>query len=365
MFRRFDTLFATFIGVTVAVGFLVFLSASLGLLARGEDIALTSLIIRQVLGIALGVIAFLVTAHIPYRLWRQYGLYLFVGALLVTLLVYIPGIGIEAGGAARWLDLGVITFQPAELLKFAFVVYYAALLAAFRQHLHRWQYGLVSTIGVLAGVALVLLPQPDTGTFVVIAATGMAMYLCAGARWRELFGLGGAGVALIGLLALSQPYILDRLATFVNPAVDPTGSGYQIQQSLIAVGSGQLFGRGFGQSVQKFNYLPEPVGDSIFAVAAEEFGFFGSCILVALLLAICLRGLKIATRAPDYYGSYLVVGLTMLVFTQSFINIGAMLNLLPLTGMPLLLVSQGGSAMVFVLAELGIIMNVARRGKRR
>ena len=169
-------------------------------------------------------------------------------------------------------------------------------------------------------------------------------------------------VAVIGLgaLAVARPYVLDRLTTFVDSSQDPLGSSYQVRQSLIAIGSGNMFGRGFGQSVQKFNYLPEPTSDSIFAVYAEEFGFLGSALLLVGFVVFALRSLYVSVRAPDMYGGLIVVGIAILVIAQSFLNIGAMLGVLPLTGLPLIFVSHGGSALFMALASIGILLNVSR-----
>ena len=210
---------------------------------------------------------------------------------------------------------------------------------------------------------MVLLSQPDTGTLLVMLAAGFGMFFAGGARWRDIFILVGTSLSGAFLLVLSRPYIMDRILAFINPSKDPLGASYQIQQSLIAIGSGELFGRGFGQSIQKFSFLPEPFGDSIFAVTAEEFGFIGSTFLIMLFLFLALRGLKIATRAPDHFSGLVVVGIVILIVSQSFINMASMLGLFPLTGLPLLFISHGGSALFFALLGIGIILGISRYGK--
>jgi cell division protein FtsW len=186
------------------------------------------------------------------------------------------------------------------------------------------------------------------------------MALAAGTRLRHIVILGSVLVAGLVILALARPYLLDRVMTFVNPVEDPTGSGYQIKQSLIAVGSGGVFGRGFGQSVQKFHYLPEPIGDSVFSVAAEEFGFVGSVVIIGLFVFFAIRGLHIAARTPDRFGGLTVVGIVILIVTQSFLNIASMIGLVPLTGEPLVFISHGGTALMFALASVGIVLNISR-----
>jgi cell division protein FtsW len=210
---------------------------------------------------------------------------------------------------------------------------------------------------------MLMLKQPDTGTLLVIIAILIAMFIAAGGRWRYLLLLLVIGVFAVFILAQIRPYFMARLTTFLDPSQDALGSGYQIQQSLIAIGSGGIFGRGFGQSIQKFNFLPEPIGDSIFAVACEEFGFIGAFTLVILYLFFALRGYKISSRVSDPFGRLVVIGVITHITAQSFINIGAMLGVLPLTGVPLVFVSHGGTAMLLALAEVGIVLSISKSQK--
>lgn len=359
--RPFDKFIFGSVIALVLGGFLIFMSASLGLLARDgaqfPDVALSQFF----LGLVGGIIAMLVISTIPYRLYRKYAFYLYLLAILVSLLVFVPGLGLEFNGARRWLDLGITTFQPVELLKIGYVLYLAAWLSGRRgKALERSLEGLVPFALISGVVAVILLLQPDTGSFLVIGAAGFAMFLSAGATVKDVAILALVAVLALGGLVAMRPYLLDRITTFVNPNVDPLGSSYQVQQSLIAVGSGQVFGRGFGQSVQKFNYLPEPTSDSIFAVYAEEFGFIGSVILVFAFLLFALRGLWIAARTPDVFGGLVAVGIVILIVAQSFLNIGSMLAIVPLTGLPLIFISHGGSALLLSLASVGILLNISR-----
>jgi cell division protein FtsW len=189
---------------------------------------------------------------------------------------------------------------------------------------------------------------------------GTAIYFLGGANLKHIGIVGVLGLLAVIALLLTRPYLLDRVTTFINPAEDALGSGYQIQQSLIAIGSGGLTGRGFGQSLQKFNYLPEPIGDSIFAVAAEEFGFLGSLVLILLFAALMFRGYQLSMRARDTFGGLLMLGLVILIVAQSFFNMAAMLGILPLSGLPLIFVSHGGTAMFFALFSVGIILNISK-----
>lgn len=347
----------------VVFGFLIFSSASLGLLARDgarfSQVAFSQLI----LGILLGGLTLLVFSNIYYRNLRKYALAIFITSLVLTVLVFVPGIGFEYSGAKRWILIWSVSFQPAEFLKIGFVLYFAAWLASARNKLHEFKYGFLPLTILLAIIGTILLLQPDTGTFIVIVIAALAMFFAAGGRVRDVFLFGGLSVLGIGILTQIRPYIKDRLLAFFDPTIDPLGVSYQIQQSLIAIGSGQLFGRGFGQSVQKFNYLPEPTGDSIFAVAAEEFGFIGGVFLILIFLFLAYRGLKIAARSTDYFGGLLVVGIVILIVSQSLINIASMVGVLPLTGLPLLFVSHGGSALLFTLLGMGIVLNVSKYAK--
>jgi cell division protein FtsW len=279
-------------------------------------------------------------------------------------LVFIPGIGMEHGGATRWINFGPITFQPVELLKLGTVLFVANFLAGNARKIHKHNWFGIASLGAVSVIVIVpLILQPDTGSLIVIMLAIVSMYFAVGMRWRDIGIVVIMAIMALGLLAFMRPYVLDRITTFIHPAGDSQGSGYQIKQSLIAVGSGQVFGRGFGQSVQKFNYLPEPIGDSIFAVYAEEFGFVGSVLLLFVFLAVLLRMYYIAIKAPDMFGALLVVGIASLVIVQSLFNIAAMLGVVPLSGLPLIFVSHGGTALAVTLIGFGIALNVSRYRK--
>jgi len=358
--RHFDsTVFFATLALVIG-GFLIFMSASLGLLAR-EGAQFSDIATNQfLLGVVGGLLALYVTSHIPYHFWKRYSFHCFVIAVVLTILVFVPSIGPELNGAHRWLDLRVITFQPSELLKIGYVLYLATHLSKRMRKDSSFVARTGPFILITLLVALILLLQPDTGTFIVIAATGGTMYFASGARWHDI-GI----IALVGLIGLSaiimtRPYALDRIETYFNPSADPQGAGFQIQKSLTAVGSGELFGRGFGQSIQKFTTLPEPTSDSIFAVFAEEFGFIGAVILILGFLLFTLRSLSIAARAPDIFSGLTALGIAILISVQSFLNIGSMLAVFPLTGLPLIFISHGGTALFMALASVGILLNISR-----
>ena len=348
----------------VTLGFFIFSSASLGLLAR-EGAHFSSVAFSQIVfGIIGGGIGMFLTSQIYYRNWRRFAFYIFLGTCLLTLAVFIPGIGFEHGGAHRWLIVAGFSFQPAELLKIGYIIYMATWLSGTQKQEATFKNGVLPFLGITMVVGIILLLQPDTDTFLLMGTAGLAMFVTAGGRWRDVGLMMLSGVVLLALLAFSRPYIMDRITTFLDPTTDPQGSSYQIQQSLISIGSGGFAGRGFGQSIQKFEYLPEPIGDSIFAVFSEEFGFIGSVFLIGLLSFFTFRGYKIASHASDLFGMLLVVGFMTLIVIQAFLNIGAMLSLAPLMGLPLPFVSHGGTALLTTLIAVGIVLNVSKYQKK-
>lgn len=360
--RKIDKPFFIITIVLVVVGFFIFSSASLGLLTR-DGIELSSVMFNQiVLGLLLGTVGLLITSRVNYLNYRKYSFYIFLFSLILTALVFTP-LGFEHGGAKRWLSLGSISFQPAELLKLGFVMYFAAWLASVKTRVRTFNYGVLPMFIFLGLVGSILYFQPDNGTFLVIFLTAIGMFFVAGAKWKHILLVALISIIGFASIAYMRPYIWDRVMTFVNPASDTLGSGYQIKQSLIAIGSGQMFGRGFGKSIQKFNFLPEPTGDSIFAVTAEEWGFVGCVLLISLFLLFTYRGLYIASKSNNNFGRLLATGIVILIVSQSFINMASMMGIFPLTGMPLLFVSHGGTALMFTLIEVGIILNISKYKK--
>lgn len=360
--RRVDKIFLILTLLLVSIGFVIFLSASLGLLgrdgARFEVVALK----QVVFGLLGGGAALYLLSKINYKYLRSYSFYFFVFSCILTALVFVPGIGFEHGGAKRWISLGgFFSFQPAELLKLSFVIYFAAWLSAVKEKVRFMKYGILPLIILFLLSGGLLLAQPDTDTFLILALSGVAMFVAAGARFRDFLIIVLIGAIGFSALIFTQPYIKERVFAFINlENSDYYGAAYQIHQSLITVGSGGFWGRGFGQSIQKFGYLPEPIGDSIFAVAGEEFGFIGVTLLILLFVLFALRGLYIAIRAPDRFGGLLALGIVILIISQSFINIASMLALFPLSGTPLVFVSQGGTALLIALLEVGILLNISR-----
>ena len=343
----------------VALGLVIFFSAALGQLARGTNSVTSILFSHLVLGVGLGVFILLIATRIPYRKYRPLAPYLYGAALLATILTLIPALSLATKGASRWLLIGPLSVQPSEFLKIGVILLFASYLATFRTKLSDWRYGLGAYMAILALPAIVLLKQPDTGTLGVIAVTTLAMFWAAGAPLKQIGAVFGVGIVLLAGLAFMRPYVLDRMMTFLHPGNDPHTSGYQIKQSLIAIGSGGITGRGLGQGIQKFSYLPEPMSDSIFAVAGEEFGFLGSIVIIGLFVAFTMRGFRVAAHAPDQFGALVALGIVTYISGEAFVNIGAMLGVLPLTGIPLVFVSHGGSAMLVALGASGVLLNIS------
>jgi cell division protein FtsW len=366
MKRSIDAPFLLVLCALLLSGLLIFTSASLSLLADDGGASFASAAVSQLLlGLVMGGAGLIFFARVDYRVWRPYTIYFFCFAILLSLLTFVPHIGLSLKGAARWIVVGPVSFQPEEVLKFATVLFLAAIYST-RLKKTNTLVGGIGPLAVVAGsAALILLIQPDTAGVIIIGMASVAILFAAGGRISHLLLLALMGALAVGVAAYERPYIAQRITTFLHQTSDPQGAGWQIQQSLIAVGSGGLTGRGFGQSIEKFSYLPEPSGDSIFAVAGEEFGFVGGVALVLLYLAFGLLGLRIAARAADPFGGLIVAGLVILIIGQSFFNIASALGLVPLIGVPLIFVSHGGTALAISLSETGMILSVSKRMKQK
>lgn len=358
--KKIDRPFLIIVSTLVIGGFIIFLSASLGITAS-DNVKFSSIVFNQLfLGLILGSITAFVVSKVELDFWKKYSIWIFAVAVILTLLVFIPGFGFEYGGAKRWLLIGPLSFQPSEFLKIAVILYFGTYLSNAKKRVETLGNGLAPFLIITGIVGVILLLQPDTDTFIVMALALLSMYLVGGGKWKHILLVGLIGVIGLSALVMTRPYLKDRLLTFIDPASNPLSSGYQIQQSLIAIGSGGITGRGFGQSLQKFNFLPEPIGDSIFAVFSEEFGFIGATILISIIFAFAIRGLKIAGKVKSSFGGLVMVGLVVLVTAQSFMNIAAMLGVIPLSGLPLLFVSHGGTALFFTLLGVGIMFNISK-----
>lgn len=317
--------------------------------------------IRQVIHAIFGIGVLILFSRIDYHIFRRFSGMLMLFGLLFLLTVHIPGLGFTVGGSKSWINTGWFLIQPAEFVKLVIIIYLAAWFARKREAERNFWFGIVPPL-LVVGLALGLTAmQPDIGTATVMVLIIGAILFAAGARWQYLGMLSAIGALGLWLVIKASSSRAARIITYFDPAVDPQGIGYQINQALLAIGSGGFWGLGFGSSRQKHSYLPEPIGDSIFAVMAEEFGFIRIMVLVLLFGAIALRGIILAKHAPDKFGQILVVGVTSWIGLQAIVNIAAIMGLIPFTGVTLPFVSYGGSSLLALCAGVGILLNVSRQ----
>ncbi len=313
-------------------------------------------------GVIPGLVAFFVTSFVPLGFWRKWSAVMLFVSVALLVLVFVPGIGQDFGTFANsWVQIGSFSFQPAELVKLTFLLYLADWLVKQKDALKDYRTGLLPFLAVLGVIAGLILLQPDLGTLSIIVAMAVIVYFVAGGHVMHLVALGLAGGLAFFIAIQSSAYRLARFTTFLHPELDPEGLGYQVNQALLAVGSGGFFGRGYGHSLQKFQYLPEVIGDSIFAVLAEELGFLFTVVFLACYVWMIVRGLGIAEKSEDLFAKYLVTGVMAWVGIQACINIGAMVAILPITGVPLPLVSYGGTSLIVTLAGLGFVVSASKQ----
>ena len=341
----------------------MFISASIGLVGS-SNLTPGKIIFKQLLtGLGVGGILFIAAIRINYKFWYRTSFIFFILASILMLLVLLPGLGFSHGGAQRWLDLGPISFQPAELLKFAFIIYLAAWLSARKKDVDTGKFGLLPFLAIMGFVSFLFLLQSDLGTLAVILASATLLFFIGGGRILHLVFAGLVVVLMLVLMISFEDYRKDRVMTFFYPDSDISGAGWQLYQSQIAIGSGGWLGAGFGEGVQKYKYLPEAIGDSIFAVIAEEFGFVGSFVLLSLYIFLLWRFVHIALNSSDYFARLLGSGIVIIILVQTFVNIGSMVGLIPLTGLPLAFISQGGSSLAVTLFSTGILLNISKYKK--
>ena len=320
-------------------------------------------IVKQAWAALAGLTALVVFTMIDYRIWQRFAPWI-GGALVVFLLLpHLPGVGVGANGAQRWVYVGGLSLQFSEPVKVLSILYFSAWLAAREHQIDDFKATFVPFVVSLCVVVLAILLQPDAGTAITLGLVLVAMFFAAGAK--PLFMSYLAGIGTIGAFAVLQsPYRAQRLLVFLNPNSATLGAGYHINQALLAIGSGGWFGLGFGQSVQKYLFLPEVQTDSIFAVATEELGFLRMMLVLAVFGFFISRGYSVARRVPDRFGQLVAFGITTLFAVQLFVNIGAMLGIMPLTGVTLPLISYGGSSLMTMLAAIGILLSVSKHAER-
>ncbi|MDC3412834.1 stage V sporulation protein E [Aquibacillus sp. 3ASR75-11] len=318
---------------------------------------------RQLLFAVVGIIAMYGVMNVPYYFWRKYAKPILLICFLLLLAVLIPGVGMVRGGARSWIGVGAFSVQPSEFMKLGLIIFLATYLSIHQKYITSLKKGfLPSLLLVFVAFGFIML-QPDLGTGMVLVLTSMVMIFVAGARISHFIGLGLLGlVGFAGLIA-SAPYRIDRITAFLNPWEDPLGDGFQIIQSLYAIGPGGLMGLGLGQSLQKFFYLPEPQNDFIFAILAEELGFIGGTFVLLLFLLLLWRGIRVSLAAPDTFGSLLGLGIIGMISIQVMINISVVIGLIPVTGITLPFISYGGSSLTLTLFSVGILLNISKYAK--
>ena len=369
--NRMDYILFITVLILLSLGVIMVLSASAPS-ALSETSNSYTYFIRQFIFAIIGIGIMLFISKIDYRFYKKYYWLVYAVSVLVLLLVLIPGLGREVNGATRWIGIpGLGQFQPSEITKIGLIIFYAGYLSDHKSELKDFWRGFVKPLAfLLPPIAILYLVQNHLSVCLVIAAITAVMMLMAGCRLLHFIAAGLVGVAGIVIMLIkgqtseSSSFRWDRIVTFFDPWSDATGTGYQMVQSLYAIGSGGLFGVGLGNSTQKYLYIPEPQNDFIFAIVAEELGFVGCVAIIALFGIFVWRGIVIAMKAPDMFGSLLAVGVTTLVAVQAIINIAVVTASIPTTGMALPFFSYGGTALVILLASVGILLNVSRAGSK-
>lgn len=352
------------VGIDRTFFYLIIILTVLGLIAVADASAPQALNVfkdkfyfvkQQSIWAIFGFVLLLITSKIKYSFWEKLATIAFWGSLVLLVIVLIPGFGSSALGARRWIFVGPISIQPSEIVKFTMALYLAKLGSKEK--------GIVSYLIPIGLTAFLIMLQPDLGTTLIVLSIAIAQVFVSGISYLKFLGVGLLG--FLGSLgfALSSSYRRERLLTFLHQSQDPLGRDYHLRQILLALGSGGFWGVGLGSSRQKFLFLPEAATDSIFAIIAEEIGFIGSAIIIALLVFFLLKAFKIAQKAPDKFAFMFATGLTTWVASQIVLNIGSMVSLVPLTGVPLPFFSYGGSALSMILASCGILLNISKYSK--
>jgi cell division protein FtsW len=315
---------------------------------------------KQLFWVGLGGLALWAALRLDYRRLEALRGPLLVVAVALLVLVLVPPLGQSINGTRRWFRLGPLSFQPVELAKFALVVYLAAFLARRQALMPSFRQGLLPLLLVAGGMAALTLAQPDLGNSLALVVLALGLAYLGGARLWHMAAVAAVALPVVAALILARPYRLRRILAFLNPWDDPQGAGFQIIQSFLALGSGGVLGRGLGESRQKLFYLPEPYTDFVFAILGEELGLLGAAAVMALFATLVWRGLRTGLRAPEPFGAYLALGLTLMLATQTLVNLGVVLGALPTKGLPLPFVSFGGSALCMTMFSAGVLLNISQ-----
>ena len=349
------------LGIILLFG-LVMLSSASAVVSYAKFGNIYNYFSHQLIMVIVSLIFMFIVSKIDYHKWRNYAGSFLIVSIVLLLLVFIPGIRANYGTSRSWINIFGFSFQPSELVKITFLIYLSTWLEVKKGQLGSFYGGIFPFLATLSVIAFLMMLQPDLGSLFIIAFMAMVVFFVGGGKFKHiLITLMLAGLVLFLALSLKSSYQSDRFKCYQNPGFDTQDQCYQINQSLIATGSGGWFGRGLGQSRQKFMYLPEVWGDSIFPIIAEEIGFVFSTLILLLFLFLFYRILQIAKAAPDAYGTALATGIVSWLAIQSFLNIGGQLNLIPMTGVPLPFISAGGSSAISSLIALGIVINISKQ----
>lgn len=318
---------------------------------------------RQLLFGGVGVVAMFSIMAIPYNTWQKYAKPILFACFLLLLIVLIPGIGIIRGGAQSWIGIGAFSIQPSEFMKLGLIIFLAAYLSIHQKDITSFTKGFLPLLVLIFTAFGLIMLQPDLGTGVVLVLTCTIMIFVSGARISHFVGLGLVGIVGFVFLIISAPYRISRITAFLNPWEDPLGDGFQIIQSLYAIGPGGLMGVGLGNSLQKYFYLPEPQTDFIFSILGEELGFIGGTLTIILFVMLFWRGIKVSLEAPDSFGRLVALGIVSMLTIQVMINISVVIGLIPVTGITLPFLSYGGSSLTLTLFSVGILLNISMHTK--
>ncbi len=365
--QRPDYFLGLLVILLVSVGMIVIYStgAIVNFNISGGASDRNSFFTSQFISLTVGIIGWLIASRINYTAWRKLAPWMLLISGFLMLLVFVPGISGTSRGASRWIRLGPASFQPAEFLKLSLILYVATWADTHREELRKLKEGLLPMMGIFAVVlVLTVVMQRDMGTGIVLVAAGLAVYFMSEVPVGIFSMLIGSILASAMLMIVIFPYRLARVATFFNHRDELTGADYHINQALITLGSGGLLGRGLGNSLQSYGYLPESTNDSIFAIIGEQFGLWGTFTVVALFTLLLWRCIRVVQHAPDRFARMVAAGITAWLITQAFVNIAAMLNLIPLTGIPLPFISYGGTSLLASMVAVGIMQNISRHTER-
>lgn len=359
-----DLKLLTTIYILLAFGLIMIMSASsaVALVGKGDSLFFFK---RQFLWMIIGSVGMFVMANIDYHTLYKYAGVIWVTAIVLLVLVLIPGIGKKINDARRWIYIGPISFQPSEFAKIASIIFFSRFLVQNQKNMRFFFKG-VTFYFLLVGIVVgLLICEPHMSCIILIVAVSTILIFVTGMKRSHIVVISAVILALGVIAIIVAPYRLARITTFFDPLSDPQGEGYQIKQSLYAIGSGGFKGMGLGLSRQKYTYLPEPQNDFIFSILCEELGFIGAMIVIMLFIYLIYRGIKIATSACDFYGTLLATGITSLIALQAFINIGVVSAAMPVTGMPLPFFSYGGTSLAIIMASMGILLNISRSCRKK